>query len=130
MRAIEGAADALRRIRDAGVKVGLQTGYAPGLARKLAAMTGLDSVKDHIYTATEAGAGRPAPFMVHAFQRDMRILDARKVAKVGDTPRDMMEGKNAGCGLVVGVLSGAGSAAELWASGADAVVADVTCILP
>ena len=130
VKAIDGSAAALQRIRDGGVKVGLQTGYAPDLARKLAQMTGLDSVKDHIVTATEAGAGRPAPFMVHAFMRDMKIYDARRVAKVGDTPRDMIEGKNAGCGLVVGVLSGAGTKAELIEGGADVVVADVTCILP
>jgi len=35
------------------------------------------------------------------------------VMKVGDSPTDMEEGFNAGCGEVVGVLSGAHTAASL-----------------
>ncbi len=34
------------------------------------------------------------------------IADPRRVAKVGDTPADLLEGNNAGCGLIVGVTQG------------------------
>ena len=37
----------------------------------------------------------------------LRIDDAREVAKVGDTKVDIEEGRNAGCGLVVAVTTGA-----------------------
>jgi phosphoglycolate phosphatase-like HAD superfamily hydrolase len=40
--------------------------------------------------------------MIHHLMRRFALLDARRVAKVGDTARDMLEGKNAGCGLVIG----------------------------
>ena len=33
------------------------------------------------------------------------VLDAARVAKVGDTSVDLQEGKNAGCGLVIGVTN-------------------------
>ena len=37
------------------------------------------------------------------------IKNVKSVAKVGDTLIDCNEGKNAGCGLTIGVLSGADS---------------------
>ena len=37
----------------------------------------------------------------------------------------MKEGRNAGCGLVVGVLSGAGTRAELLQNGADVVLNNI-----
>lgn len=42
--------------------------------------------------------------------------------------RDVEEGKNAGCGLVIGVLSGADNAADLLAAGADVIVPRITDI--
>ena len=47
-----------------------------------------------------------------------------QVAKAGDTVADIGEGRNAGCGLNIGVLSGADSAEQL--KGADIVVPDIT----
>jgi len=41
------------------------------------------------------------------------VHDVRRVMKVGDSPADLEEGSNAGCGEVIGVLSGAHSAATL-----------------
>lgn len=52
------------------------------------------------------GKGRPAPFMIHQAMYRLGVLDVRQVAKVGDTPADLLSGFNAGCGLNVGVLSG------------------------
>ena len=41
------------------------------------------------------------------------ITDPANVAKVGDTPADLLEGKNAGCGLIVGVTEGTHTRAQL-----------------
>jgi len=46
--------------------------------------------------------------------------------QIGDSVRDIEEGKNAGCGLVVGVLSGADSAEDLLAAGADLIAERLT----
>jgi phosphoglycolate phosphatase-like HAD superfamily hydrolase len=35
------------------------------------------------------------------------VMDVRQVVKVGDTPADLLSGYNAGCGMNIGVLSGA-----------------------
>jgi phosphoglycolate phosphatase-like HAD superfamily hydrolase len=45
-----------------------------------------------------------------------------EVVKVGDTPVDMEEGKNAGCAYVVGVTWGAGKREELEEKGATHIV--------
>jgi phosphoglycolate phosphatase-like HAD superfamily hydrolase len=41
------------------------------------------------------------------------VSDPRRVAKVGDTPADLAEGRAAGCGLVVGVTEGSHRPEEL-----------------
>jgi phosphoglycolate phosphatase-like HAD superfamily hydrolase len=41
------------------------------------------------------------------------VTDARRVAKVGDTPSDLQEGRAAGCGLVIGVTNGSHTREQL-----------------
>ena len=50
--------------------------------------------------------GRPAPFMIFHAMTQLDIQCVNEVVKVGDTPADMLEGANAGCRGIVGVLSG------------------------
>jgi len=70
--------------------------------------------------------GRPAPYMIHRLMERHDIMNVKYVAKVGDTRNDMLEGKNAGCGINIGVLTGASSAGELL--DADLVVDKITNI--
>merc|ERR550539_2121974 len=90
---------------------------------------GLDHIVDGQVSSYEVKDGRPAPFMIFKLMEDLGVEDVRRVAKVGDTVRDIQEGKNAGCGLVVGVLTGADSKEKLLAAGAD-IVANVLTDLP
>ena len=53
-------------------------------------------------------------------------MNVKYVAKVGDTKNDILEGKNAGCGINIGVLSGVGTKVDL--SEADLVVKKITNI--
>lgn len=104
----------------------LDTGYPPEIADELVARLGLAELVDGWISAYRVAQGRPAPYMIHHLMERLGVGDVRRVAKVGDTVRDIQEGRNAGCGLVVGVLSGADSAEELRAAGADFIVDDVT----
>ena len=54
----------------------------------------------------EGGVGRPAPYMIFHAMRTLGVQSVHGVIKVGDTPSDMLEGVNAGCRGVVGVMSG------------------------
>ncbi len=42
-----------------------------------------------------------------------RVSEVGRVLVAGDTPNDLAAGRNAGAGFVVGVLTGAATAAEL-----------------
>ena len=45
------------------------------------------------------GRGRPHPDMIHHLMRVLKVEDATRVAKIGDTPSDLHEGTAAGCGF-------------------------------
>ena len=61
---------------------------------------------DASITSDEVPRGRPHPDMLGALMARTGVADPRRVAKVGDTPVDLEEGFNAGCGLNVGVTTG------------------------
>ena len=54
--------------------------------------------------------------MIRELMRRLGVTRASRVVKVGDTPADLEEGKNAGCGRIVGVTSGTHSRQELAGS--------------
>lgn len=115
-----------QQLRQAGIKIALDTGYPANIQRGLVQRLGLDKVVDAYISSYEVPEGRPYPYMVHRLMEQLRIESVKRVAKVGDSVRDIEEGRNAGCGLVVGVLSGADSADALFAAGADVVAEFVT----
>jgi len=115
--------------RAAGVKVALNTGYPTKIKNGLVEKLGFGGIVDDTICAGDVGIGRPAPYMVHALMKRNGITDARTVAKAGDTARDIEEGLHAGCGLNIGVLSGADSEATLRTAGADIVLPDITALL-
>uniref|UniRef100_A0A7S2X7H2 Phosphonoacetaldehyde hydrolase n=1 Tax=Lotharella oceanica TaxID=641309 RepID=A0A7S2X7H2_9EUKA len=109
-------------LRSNGVKVALNTGYPPEIQQSLIEHLGFGPHIDGYISAYQVTHGRPYPYMVHQLMERLEIDDVRTVAKAGDSVRDMEEGKNAGCGLVIGVLSGADSSEALHAAGADVVI--------
>lgn len=116
------------KLQRQGIKIGLNTGYPRVIQDGL-----LDALKfrahvDAHISSQEVPYGRPSPYMVFRLMEQTNVQDVRKVAKVGDSVNDILEGRNAGCGLVVGVLSGADSAEDLMKAGADFVVGNVTDI--
>ena len=68
---------------------------------------------DATISSDEVARGRPYPDMIRELMRRFAITDPKRVAKVGDTPADLEEGHNAGCGLVVGVTEGTHSRDQL-----------------
>ncbi len=66
-----------------------------------------------VLPSDEVEAGRPHPFMIRLLMRRLGVEDPSRVAKVGDAPADLLEGQNAGCGLVIGVTGGASTREQL-----------------
>jgi len=116
-------------LRRSGIKVALDTGYPPDIQQGLVKFLGLGPAVDSYISSYEVAEGRPYPYMIHKLMERTGVMDCRNVVKVGDSVRDIEMGRNAGCGLVVGVLSGADSAEELLGAGADVIV-DVITDLP
>lgn len=68
---------------------------------------------DDTCASDEVELGRPAPFMIRELMKRAGVSDPLQVLKAGDTPVDLQEGANAGCGFNIGVLSGASTRQEL-----------------
>ena len=102
-------------LREKGIKVVLNTGYdhkiAHGLLHKLGWQIGRHV--DGLITADDVEIGRPSAEMIELAMSHFAISDASKVLKAGDSIIDIEEGKNAHCGLTVGVLTGAQTREQL-----------------
>jgi len=108
-----------------GTKIALNTGYSSDIQMQLIKMLKLDEMIDDHISSDSVIRGRPAPYMIKELMRRNNIYDSRRVMKVGDTPNDILEGKNAGCRNLVGVLSGAGTKASLLNVGATTVLDNI-----
>ncbi len=112
---ISGAVETFRRLRTAGIKVALDTGFTRDIVDVVLARLGWNDARlvDATVTSDEVARGRPHGDMIEKAMRDLGIRDAARVAKVGDTPADLQEGAAAGCGLVIGVTAGTHTADQL-----------------
>jgi phosphonatase-like hydrolase len=115
VREVEGAAAVFAALRGRGIKVALDTGFGRPITDAVLARLGwgVPGVVDATVTSDDVAAGRPAPDMVYRAMERTGVRDVRRVVKVGDTPSDLHEGTNAGCGMVVGVTSGSHTGPEL-----------------
>ncbi|MGQ7947339.1 phosphonatase-like hydrolase [Flavobacterium sp. WC2509] len=112
---IEGVEEIFQKLKNDGIKVVLNTGYSSQVANTL-----LDKLKwekdvhyDALITASDVIIGRPSPEMIVKAMELFGITDASKVLKAGDSEIDIEEGKNAKCGITIGVLSGAQTRSQL-----------------
>jgi phosphonatase-like hydrolase len=111
---IPGANDTFRRLRSAGIKIALDTGFSRDVVEVLLDRLGWkNGPVNATVTSDEVPRGRPHPDMIQKIMNQLGIKDPRRVAKVGDTPADLQEGTNAGCGLVIGVTGGSHTAEQL-----------------
>lgn len=110
-----GAEAVFEILRQRGILIVLNTGYkrpvAAGLLQKLGWMQG--QIYDLLLTADDVQKSRPHPDMIFEAMEHFGIEDAVEVAKIGDSIVDVEEGKNAGCGLVAGITTGAQTEAQL-----------------
>ena len=110
VREIEGASDVFRWCHDNGIKVATDTGFHRDVTEAI--MDGLGWVRDGLVDLSvdvehaPGERGRPAPFMIYYAMMQLDVQSVHEVLKIGDTPADMLEGYNAGCRGIVGVLSG------------------------
>jgi phosphonatase-like hydrolase len=113
---IAGAEETFAFLRSRGIKIATDTGFDSTIGSLiLERLHWLGRLIDCAVYSTDVRRGRPAPYMIFRAMERLDVADVRQVMKVGDSPVDLEEGNNAGCGEVIGVLSGAHTAATLSA---------------
>lgn len=112
---VAGAAELFDQLRSEGMRVALNTGFNRAITDVILGRLGWRERIDASIASDEVARGRPHPDMIRELMRRFDVPNPSQVAKVGDTPADLEEGRNAGCGLVVGVTSGTHTRAELEA---------------
>lgn len=122
---VPGAAEAIARLREAGVKVALTTGFSPATQQRIIDALGWAALADLVLAPGDGGRGRPYPDLVLNALLRTGIDDVAKVAVLGDTTSDVLSGLRAGASIVAGTLTGAHDADTLTAAGATHVVASV-----
>lgn len=104
---IPGALDLVACLRRAGVRIGSTTGYSSEVMRSVveaSARAGYSA--DCVVTPRAGVAGRPAPWMMHECARELGVYPMSAIVKIGDTPADMEEARNAGAWAIGLAMSG------------------------
>jgi phosphonoacetaldehyde hydrolase len=101
------AAETVEGWRAAGLRIGSTTGYTRALLDLIipaAAAHGYSP--DASVTPDEVGGGRPKPFMCYRNAILLGVYPLWECVKIGDTPSDIAEGRNAGMWTVAITATG------------------------
>ncbi|HUI19329.1 MAG TPA: HAD family hydrolase [Alphaproteobacteria bacterium] len=100
------------RLRARGVRLGVASSDNETSIRLTAERFGIASLVDFMAGYDSGFGSKPGAGMIEGFCRST-ALAARHVAVVGDNAQDLLMGRAAGAGRVIGVLTGTGTYATL-----------------
>jgi phosphonatase-like hydrolase len=135
-REVDGTSATFAWLKERGIKVATDTGFHKSINEAVHDRLGwraqglVDLAVDVQDVPGERG--RPAPYMLFLAMQRLGIESVHEVVKVGDQPADLLEGHNAGCRGVIGVLSGSMTAKELggyWHTHLIPSVADLPALM-
>ena len=128
---VVGVEETLDFLRARGAKIAIDTGFSAVIADAILNRLGwiAEGLVDTRVASDEVRRGRPAPDLVFEAMRRAGVADVRAVAKVGDTPANLGEGTNAGCGWNIGVTYGTHARAALSRHPHTELIDDI-CDLP
>lgn len=128
----EGVSDTFNRLRSQGIHIYLDTGFDRDIAAPLVARLGWKEMGliNGLITSDGDMRGRPHPDMILRAMKLAGVTFASNVAKVGDTPSDMMQGQSAGCGWVIGITTGAFSERQLFTEYHTHLIKQIPEVLP
>jgi len=123
----KGAEDLFKYLKESNKLVVLNTGYNAEIATLLLTKLNWEvgNQIDALITASDVTIGRPKPDMIFLAMNQFDITNADEVAKIGDSIIDIEEGFNAGCGLVVGITTGAHTYSQLVSAKPDIIVSSL-----
>ncbi|MEQ9122020.1 MAG: phosphonoacetaldehyde hydrolase, partial [Alphaproteobacteria bacterium] len=104
---VPGAAEAIRRLRDMGLKIGSTTGYTRSIMERVLPVAAAQGyAPDNLVCADDLAEGRPGPLGMYKCFVDLAVYPPAAVIKVDDTEPGIAEGVAAGCVTVGVALSG------------------------
>jgi phosphonatase-like hydrolase len=115
VREVAGTRATFGILRAAGVKIAVNTGFSRNIAQVIIDRLGWirNSLIDASIASDEVTRGRPHPDMIRELMKRLGVGESAHVAKIGDTPVDLEEGQNAGCGWLIGVTNGSHTREQL-----------------
>lgn len=122
---IDGAAQAISRLRNAGIRVALTTGFSGDTQEKLLAALGWRSLADLALAPGDGVRGRPYPDLILTALMRLGVDSVFNVAALGDTCSDIESALRAGAAIAAGTLTGAHAERQLRDAGATHVVGSV-----
>jgi phosphoglycolate phosphatase len=128
-----GAVETITRLREAGIRVCLATGFSPATRDAIIGQLGWGSLVDLVLSPADAGhwgRGRPWPDLPLTALLSLRGGAVSELAVAGDTGSDVESGLRAGAGVVAGVLTGAGSREDLERAGAPLILETIADLVP
>lgn len=126
------ALELFKVLKDRNIIVVLNTGYnaetAELLIEKLGWKKGMEF--DSLISSSDVENNRPDPEMIDLAMDIYGIQDAAEIIKVGDSIIDIEEGQNAGCGLNIGITTGAHTFLQLQTANPDFIINDLFELVP
>ena len=113
---LDGVVERVAAWQQAGIRIGTTTGYTRPMVDLLIARAAEQGYRpDVTFCPDDVGGGRPAPWMCFACLKALGVYPAAHCVKIGDTPSDVAEGRNAGMWTIAVVDTGneAGNPARL-----------------
>jgi phosphonatase-like hydrolase len=120
-------------LKELGIKIALNTGFTRSITDAILQRLHWDDgngLIDMVICSDEVPHGRPHSDMIESLMGDLGISSPSNVLKVGDTEVDVEEGRNAACGKVVSVTTGAYTRAQLESYRPDYIIDDLSELLP
>ena len=132
----EGCLALFAALHQKGIKIALTTGFyrevADIILGRLGWVANLESSTSiHLSVTPDEvnGEGRPSPAMIRYAMKSLGITDLEEVINVGDTPVDLLFGKNAGVRYALGVCNGTHTREQLAAHPNDGLVEKISDLI-
>jgi phosphonatase-like hydrolase len=126
------AIELFKVLKNKNIRVVLNTGYnaetAESLINKLGWKKGVEF--DSLITSSDVENNRPDPEMIDLAREIYNIENPKEVVKVGDSIIDIEEGQNAGCGLNIGITTGAHTYLQLQSANPDFIINNLLELVP
>lgn len=127
--AYAGLRETLQELKGSGIKNAVQTNRSKHSINLIFDHVGIHDLFDIIVTPQDVTHPKPDTEGISLIAKQLGVAPGNMVM-VGDTPIDVITGKNAGVAKTIGLTHGFGSKEELQKSGADHIVDNLSAIRP